>query len=73
MNTINTDPNSEEKETHHIEHHDEVYTRDGKNIENEKDVHEIEAGNIGEPDAERDMLDGPANDLISQPDDEDDQ
>jgi hypothetical protein len=65
----NTDP--KEEQTHEIEKDNEVSSRDGKDIENEKDLHEIESGNVAEPDAEKDMLDGPANDLVSQPGDKD--
>ncbi|WP_461451848.1 hypothetical protein [Mucilaginibacter sp.] len=63
MNTTDT----KEEKTHAIEKDSEVTSNDGKNIENEKDVHEIESGNVGEPDAEKDMLDGPSIDLVGQP------
>lgn len=59
-----------EQKTHPIETDNQVTSKDGKKIENEKDVHEIEAGNVGESNAQKDMLDGPANDLVGMPEDD---
>lgn len=73
MNNTNVKTNPREQKTLPVEKDNEVSSSDGKAIENEKDVHEIEAGNVGEPAAKKDMLDSPANDLVGQPDGEDDE
>ncbi|TSJ40972.1 hypothetical protein FO440_14655 [Mucilaginibacter corticis] len=66
---MNRDP--KEQPAHAIEKDNEIQSRDGQEIENEKDVHELESGNVGEPEAEKSKLDGPANDLVGMPDADD--
>lgn len=62
---MNIDP--KEQQTHPIEPDNQVSSKDGQNIENEKDIHEMESGNVGEADAEKDKLSGPSVDLVACP------
>jgi hypothetical protein len=57
--------NQEEKETNHLD--SEKSLRSGQIIKSDDDLHEAEANNIGEKEAQKDMISGAAFDLVSQP------